>query len=100
MPMRKQNFRSAYTKPTLVSYEQSWSRHCRDCKEHEQSNGAAGGKITRAYVVVTVGPGKSRDVAPQITSLPGVKPMRAGRPRRHSPWLNCGIPGAQGISDP
>ena len=27
----------------------------------------------RAYIVVTVGPGKSRDVAPQITSLPGVK---------------------------
>ena len=26
----------------------------------------------RAYIVVTVGPGKSRDVAPQITSLPGV----------------------------
>lgn len=31
----------------------------------------------RAYIVVTVGPGKSRDVAPQITSLPGVKMANA-----------------------
>jgi glycerol dehydrogenase-like iron-containing ADH family enzyme len=27
----------------------------------------------RAYIVVAVGPGKSRDVARQIASLPGVK---------------------------
>ena len=27
----------------------------------------------RAYIVVTVEPGKSRDVAPQIMSQPGVK---------------------------
>jgi len=54
----------------------------------------------RAYIVVTVGPGKSRDVAPQITTLPEVKMANAcGRPRRHSPWLNCGIPGVQGVSD-
>jgi hypothetical protein len=26
-----------------------------------------------AYIVAIVGPGKSRDVAPQIASLPGVK---------------------------
>ena len=31
----------------------------------------------RAYIVVTVGPGKSRDVAPQIASLPGVKMANA-----------------------
>ena len=31
----------------------------------------------RAYIVFTVGPGKSRDVAPQIMSLPGVKMANA-----------------------
>ena len=32
-----------------------------------------GGKIMRAYIVVAMGPGKSRDVARKIASLPGVK---------------------------
>ena len=31
----------------------------------------------RAYIVVTVGPGKSRDVAAQITTLPEVKMANA-----------------------
>jgi hypothetical protein len=31
----------------------------------------------RAYVVVTVGPGKAREVAQKIASLPGVKMSNA-----------------------
>jgi DNA-binding Lrp family transcriptional regulator len=31
----------------------------------------------RAYVVITVGPGKARDVARRVTSLPGVKMCNA-----------------------
>ncbi len=49
-----------------------WTHHCRECKERKQSNGAVEGRV-RAYIVVAVRPGKSRDVARQITSLPGVK---------------------------
>ena len=46
-----------------------------------------------AYIVAIVGPGKSRDVAPQIASLPGVKMVNAcGATPAYSPWLKLRNP--------
>jgi hypothetical protein len=47
----------------------------------------------RAYIVVAMGPGKSRDVARKIASLPGVKMADAcGAPATYSPWLKLQSP--------
>src|SRR5258708_39130675 len=79
MPMRKRNFRSAYTKPTLVSYEQSKRNSLGPSRVH--SEGARYASSLSLSLVWERGPGrgsapnaKNASTRPLATAKMGFEP--------------------------